>query len=219
MRQPAWLRAMATLISWLFHPVFVPVYIVLFMVYVHPYLFTGTDAQDKIRVTAMAVLMFTFFPVVTVGLLKALDFIQSVYLRTQKDRIIPLVASGVFYFWITYVWWNSYKVKGNLYIPPEAVQLALATFIASWVALMANIRMKISLHAIAMGVMLAFMFSLAFSQTLNFGLWLSVAILIAGLVCTARLIISDHKPAEVYWGLAAGAVSMLVAEFAGKTFS
>ena len=35
----------------------------------------------------------------TVFLLKALGFIESLYLRSQKDRIIPYIASGIFYFW------------------------------------------------------------------------------------------------------------------------
>ena len=211
--QPAGLRIAAKIISYIFHPVFVPLYIVLFMVYVHPYLFTGMGAMDKTRIVMMGALMFTFFPIVTVLLLKALDFIKSIYLNTQKDRIIPLVACGVWYFWITYIWWNSNKMSDSLFIPKEAVQLALATFIASWLGLMANIKMKISLHAISAGVMATLFVLMAFSQELNFGIWLSVALFITGVVCTARFIVSDHTAAEVYGGLVTGAVSMLIASW------
>jgi hypothetical protein len=66
--------------------------------------------------------------------------------------------------------------------------------------------------------MLTFISILAISQELNFGLWLSVALLITGLVCTSRFIASDHTPAEIYGGLVAGAVSMLAANFIGKIF-
>ena len=213
--QPAALRWIAKIISWIFHPVFIPVYIVLFLVYIHPYLFAGFSPWDKTRVVMMAVLMFSFFPVVTVLLLKALDFIQSIYLVSQKDRIIPLVACGVWYFWITYIWWNSNKINGSFSIPKEAVQLALAVFIASWTGLMANIKMKISLHAISMGLMLTFILLLAFSQPLHFGITISLALLIAGLVCTSRFIVSDHSPKEVYGGLALGIASMLLANLFG----
>ena len=212
-QQPVGLRLAAKIISYIFHPVFVPLYIVLFMVYVHPYLFAGMATGDKTRIVMMAALMFTFFPVVTVLLLKALDFIKSVYLNSQKDRIIPLIACGVWYFWITYIWWNSNKMSDSLFIPKEAVQLSLATFIASWLGLMANIKMKISLHAISAGVMATLFILMAFSQQLNFGVWLSVALLITGLVCTARFIASDHTPQEVYGGLAVGAVAILVANW------
>ncbi len=209
--QPAAIKWIAKIISYIFHPVFVPVYIVLFMVYIHPYLFAGFAPWDKTRVVLMALLMFSFFPIITVLLLKALNFINSIYLKTQKDRIIPLVACGVWYFWITYIWWNSNKIEGSFAIPKEGVRLALAVFISSWLALMANIKIKISLHAISMGVMLSFIFLLAFSQSLSFGIYISIAVLIAGLVCTSRFFVSDHSQKEVYAGLLLGVLAMGVA--------
>ncbi len=159
----------------------------------------------------MSLVMYSLFPVVTVLLLKALDFISSIQLATQKDRIIPLIACGIWYAWICYVWWNNHKLTDGLSIPKEAVQFSLAVFLASWLALMANIRIKISLHAISVGVMLTFMVLLALSQGLSFGIYLSIALLITGVVCTSRFIVSDHSPQEVYGGLAVGMVAMLVA--------
>ncbi|MBI5858171.1 MAG: hypothetical protein HZB42_11065 [Sphingobacteriales bacterium] len=211
--QPVITKWAAKIISYLFHPVFVPVYIILFILYRHPYLFAGTSSWDKTRILLMSVMMFSFFPIITVLLLKALNFINSVYLKTQKDRIIPLVACGVWYFWITYIWWNSNKMEGSLIIPKEAVRLALAVFAASWLALMANIKVKISLHAISMGVLVTFIILLAFSQSFGFGIYISAALFIAGLVCTSRFIVSDHSPIEVYGGLALGVLAMLVAEW------
>jgi hypothetical protein len=207
--QPGAVRVVAKIISYIFHPVFVPLYLVCFMVYQHPWLFAGFSALDKTRTVMMAALMFTFFPVVTVLLLKALKFITTFQLATQKDRIIPLVACGIWYFWIWYVWRNLPDY------PAAAIQLALAIWLSASLGLMANIIMKVSLHAISMGVMLVFFFGLAFTQPLNFGIYLSVALLVAGAVCTARFIVSDHFPKEVYGGLAVGAVSMLVAGWLG----
>jgi hypothetical protein len=205
--QPAATKLLAKIISYIFHPVFVPVYIVWFLLYVHPYIFAGFIGLDKTKVMIQAFVMFTFFPVVTVLLLKALNFINSFHLSSQKDRIIPLVACGVWYFWIWYVWRN---LPGY---PKPPVQLALAIWISASLGLMANIIMKVSLHAISMGVMVAFILLLALSQELNFGVYISIALLVAGLVCSARFIISDHTPKEVYGGLVVGIVSMVVANW------
>lgn len=202
---PAGLKIVAKFFSYLFHPVFVPVLVVWFMLYKHPYLFAGFSSPLKIKVLIQAFVMFTFFPVVTVLLLKALKFISSFQLATQKDRIIPLVACGIWYFWIWYVWRNLPDY------PKPAIQLTLAVWISASLALMGNIIMKISLHAISAGVMLAFIILLALSQELNLGVYISIALLITGIVCTSRFIVSDHSPAEIYGGLALGAVSMLVA--------
>ena len=207
--QPAAIRLGAKVISYIFHPVFVPLYIVLFMVYVHPLIFAGFSDFDKSRTVMMAALMFTFFPVVTVLLLKALKFINTFHLSTQKDRIIPLVACGVWYFWIWYVWRNLPEY------PKPAVQLALAIWISASLGLMANIIMKVSLHAISMGVMLTFILLLAFLQQIHFGIYISVSLLVAGAVCTSRFIASDHIPKEIYGGLFVGIISMLAASLFG----
>lgn len=207
--QPAMIRFIAKFISYIFHPVFVPLYIVIFMVYVHPWIFAGFSEVDKSRTVIMSALMYTFFPIVTVLLLKALKFINTFNLVTQKDRIIPLVACGIWYFWIWYVWKNLPEY------PASAIKLALAIWISASLGLMANIIMKVSLHAISMGVMLTFIFFLAFTQSLNFGFYLSIALLITGLVCSSRFIASDHEPKEIYGGLVVGAVSMLVAGWLG----
>ncbi len=204
-------RVAALILSYLFHPVFVPVYLVLFMVYVHPYLFVGVAPFDKIRIVLMAALMYSFFPLVTVLLLKALKFIQAIHLKTQKDRVIPLVACGIWYFWICYVWWNSSKMDSSFIIPKEAVMLSLGIFLASWLGLMANIKMKVSLHAISMGLAVTFMLLLAFSGSLPFGVYIAVTLLIAGAVCSSRFLVSDHTAAEIYTGFFAGVLAQLAA--------
>ena len=204
-QQPAVIRAAAKFISYLFHPVFLPVYIIGFLLYVHPWVFAGFTERDKSLVMIQAFVMFTFFPVVTVLLLKALKFVRSFHLTEQKDRIIPLVACGVWYFWIWYVWRNLPDY------PQPAIQLALAIWISASLGLMANIVMKVSLHAISTGVMLGFFLFLAFSQELNFGIYLSVALFITGLVCSSRFLITAHTQQEVYGGLLVGIASMAIA--------
>ncbi len=210
-QQPAAIRIAAQVISYIFHPVFVPVMVIWFLLYIHPFLFAGVHPLEKMKVIIMAVVSFTFFPLVTVLLLKGLKFIDTIYLHTQKDRIIPFIACMIWYFWIWYVWKNYGKTNNGYDIPAVMVQFAFAAFLSTVAGLMANIRIKISLHAISVGLALTFFCLLAFTQDVNFGIYLSVAVFITGLVCTARLIVSNHTTAEVYIGLAAGALSMLIA--------
>lgn len=197
----------AHLLSVLFHPVFVPIYIMYFLLFQHPSQYLGVDLAQKVIILLQAIAMFTFFPMVTVGLLKALGFIKSIQLHEQKDRIIPLVASGIWYFWIWYVWRNLPDQ------PSAAIQLALGVWITSVAGLMLNTKMKISLHALALGAAVTLLLSLSLKENLHYGLWLSIAFIITGSVSSSRLLVSNHRPAEVYWGLLAGSLSMLVAGF------
>lgn len=197
----------AILLSYLFHPVFVPVYFMLFLLYVHPIHFLGYTSRERLLILLQSISMFSFFPLITVGLLKALGFISSIQLRDQKDRIIPLVASGIWYFWIWYVWKN---IPGY---PQVIIQYALGIWLSSIAALMLNTQFKISLHTLALGVTLCLLIQMALSENLYFGAWLSVAILITGLVASARLYLNSHRPPEIYWGLLVGALSVFIAGY------
>jgi hypothetical protein len=152
--------------------------------------------------------MYSFFPLVTVLLAKGLGFLDSVFLKTQKERIIPYIACGVYYFWMSYVLRNQPQFS------KEVVQLSIAIFIASSLGLLVNIYMKVSMHAISMGIMLVFMSLLSFTQAGSYTFYMSVAFFIAGLVCTARFIVSDHTQKEIYAGLLAGGISQLLAIWA-----
>lgn len=215
--QPAALKIAAKIISYIFHPVFVPMYVMYFLAFVHPYLYTGFDAQLKnTAVMGAGFMAFTFFPVITILLLKGLKFIDTIYLHTQKDRVIPFIACMIWYFWIWYVWNNFGKTRAAIDMPIESIQFAFAAFISTVLGLMVNIKMKVSLHAISMGIVLTFFISMAFTQQLNFGIWLAIVFLLTGIVCTARFIVSDHTAQEIYGGLVTGAVSMMVANVAGN---
>lgn len=143
---------------------------------------------------------------VTVGLLKALGFLESIRLQTQRERIIPLVASGIWYFWIWYVWKNLPEM------PMPLVRFALATWTVSWITLMVNVRMKISLHTTAAGLVLAFLIGWAMEHPLSAGIYLPIACLLAGTIGAARLKVSDHQVAEVYAGYVLGAGTMFLVQ-------
>ena len=200
------IRIAARIISFIFHPLFIPVYISWFLIYINP-LFPAINPSDKWILLLRFIVMYTVFPLVTVFLAKGLGFIQSIFLRTQKDRIIPYVVCGIYYFWMWYV------LKNQPEFPQYFVMLSLAIFIASFLGLIVNSFMKVSMHAISVGVMITFILLLAFLTDANYGFYIAIAFLLAGTVSSARLINSDHYPVEVYAGLVVGIVAQLVAYY------
>lgn len=205
--QPAILKLFASLISYIFHPLFIPLYVVCFLVYIQPYMYSGMDSRGKLIIIAQAFVAYTFFPLITVLLLKGLRFIDSIFLKTQRDRIIPFVASMFFYFWAWYVRLNLPET------PHELLYFSLGVFIVSILGLMANIYMKVSMHAMAMGVASTFIMLMSFSQDISFTVYVSIALVLTGFVCTARLIVSDHTSREIYMGLFIGAISQVAAYY------
>lgn len=196
-------RVGAKIISIIFHPLFIPVYVGWFLIYILQ-LFPNFDSWRKSLLLIQIFVSYTLLPMATMLLAKALGFVDTIYLRTQKDRIIPYIACGVFYFWIWYVFRNQA-------FSPEIIAFSLAVFVASSLGLIFNSYFRISMHALGAGVMVCYIFLLAFGSNASFGVYLSVALLVTGLVCTARLLNEDHDPFEVYTGLLVGVVAQLFA--------
>lgn len=201
---PSALRFMGHFLSVIFHPLFIPSWIAAYLLFRHPYAFAG--APDKLKVFRFISVFFltAFLPAFSVFLLRQLRFIESIYLRTQRDRIIPYIICMVYYFWIWYV-------SRNLHESAEMTAMLLSTFIASILGLMANIYFKISMHGLAAGALLVFFIWLAFSGSVQIGPYLSCAVLVTGLICTARFLVSSHSAFEVYAGLAGGMLCQLAA--------
>lgn len=198
-------RIIGQFISIIFHPLFIPGYITAFLLYVHPFAFAGESDWYKFIKLLSILISTAFFPAFTVLLLKMLGFAKSISLETQQERIIPIISSMIYYFWIFYVCKNQ---PDNA---PELVEMLCAVFVSSIIALTANNFIKISLHTTAMGIFASFFIYMAWSSAIPMGLPLAVALFVAGLVGTARFMASDHSREEIVWGYISGVASMTIA--------
>jgi hypothetical protein len=193
----------AKIISYIFHPLFIPTYIFLFLEWRFPYEFMGiTERQLKFRLFSVF-WMTAFFPAFSVFLLWRLKFSESIFLRTQKDRIIPFMITMFFYWWM-------YYLSRNFPDQPQALKFFyFGIFISTSLGVIANNFIKISLHAIAMGGALTAIVLFAFFYQVDLGIDIAIAALITGIVCTSRFLVSDHTSKEIYSGLIVGIVCQL----------
>ena len=199
------LRIPAMLLSYLFHPIFIPIYCIAFLVMVHPTYFSGFSMQQKKFTIVIASLNLVFFPLMAILLLKAVGFIQSIFLHTQKDRIIPYMAYGIFSFW-------AYTVfKGQPIYPPIIASFILGIFLAGSGGLIANIYFKISMHALGAGGFTGLFLIISFGNSMAMIWPLALAICISGMVCTARMLLNSHTEKEIYTGFLLGVLAQLVA--------
>lgn len=206
-REPLPVRVLANFVSYIFHPLFIPSLVMAFLLYVHPYAFAGFDERMKMLRLLSVIVSTVLLPAFSIFLLWKLDFIRTIFLRTQKERIIPYAIALIFYFWVWYVFNNLSDS------PPAAKQFLLGVFLAVCGAWMANIWFKVSMHGIGVGGMLAFFLLQSFASPSVGGVYLSIAVVIAGMVCTARFIVGGHTRWEVYAGLAIGMLAQVVAIF------
>ena len=143
-KHPA-IRVFAQVISYIFHPLFITSYVMGFLIFFHPYAFTGFDHKVKVFRFVNIVLCNAFLPTFSVFLLWRLGLIKSMHLRTEKERIIPYIIAMVFYWWT----WNVFKNLSDS--PPISVQFLLGAFLSLCGGWLCNIYFKVSMHGLAMG--------------------------------------------------------------------
>jgi len=196
------LRLFAKTVSYVFHPLFMPTFVALLLFYLNRTSFAGIEDKVKLQWTAIIALNTLFFPALSVALMKGLGFVHSIQLKTMRERIIPLIATMVFYFW-------AYQLFKNFNSPLILRVFLLGCFWGIIAVFMSNIFTKISMHTAAAGGVVGIMVVLLIVGQTNFLFPFLIVLLGAGLIGTARMILMAHTPMEIWLGYIAGIVVQL----------
>lgn len=203
--QPKWLMWLAKIVSYLFHPLFIPGYVFLFLTVYFPFEFAGITPH-KLSLKIFSVFWMTaFFPAFAVFLLWRLGFSNSIYLRTQKERIIPYFITMFFY------WWMHYLSKNQPDQPVVLQFFYLGIFYTTIVGVILNNFFKISMHTIGTSSAATAIMLMAWFYQTDIGIAIAFFVLLNGIVATARFICSNHTPLEIYSGMGLGIVAQIVA--------
>src|ERR1700681_4804461 len=199
------LRVFARFFSVLFHPLLISAYIFAFLIYIHPAAFEGVDPHTK-NLRMFSIVLFTiFFPGFSLFLSWRLKLIKSLSLDIRQDRLVGFIVTMFFYFWASYVFRNLPDT------PPVAAHFVLGSFLAVCGAWMCTIFYKISLHAVAMGGLIAFVILFGIQDPYVSGLYITSPILVGGIVCSCRLILGAHNPFEMVTGFFVGILAQCLA--------
>jgi hypothetical protein len=191
------LRAFANFISYIFHPVFVPLVMTILLYRLAGSSFAGiTFKQYGITIIKIGTNTL-MYPLLVILLLKATGFLKSFHMPDARDRIIPLIATMTFYFWI-------YLVFKNTNEPLILRSFLLGNFWGVMMLFLATIFYKVSMHTVAAGGVLGLMIVLMIMSPVSMFLPLIVAIIIAGLIGTARMLLGAHTPFEIWAGYLLG---------------
>lgn len=199
----------AKLFSYVLHPLFLPLLVTFMTVTALPEYFTAFRLASMrfdydilyFRVASISL----FFPLLVVLLSRALGFVTSIQMETQRDRIIPYVATIIFYFWAFYTFFR----EGSA--PNFFTSFFLGSFITVSICLVANNFIKISMHTTGWGGVIGYFVVLMAGLGLNVAIPLAVIFVLAGIAATSRLVLSAHTTWEIYIGLFTGILAQLVA--------
>jgi hypothetical protein len=204
-------KRFAAIISALFHPLLFPTYGVLLIIAANPHLFAAYRPKDQFLWVIIA-FVFTFLcPVVWLVMMKRLELISDYNFENSKDRIIPFIAVASFYMWMFKLFKPSAMETqhSNALISLMMLGAAVSIFIGFFI----NIFRKISIHAIGAGAFIGLTMSLMQLSEYDLRFFLIFVILSAGLVGTARLILTESKPNEVWAGYLTGFIGQFFSFF------
>ncbi|MEN0005976.1 MAG: hypothetical protein AAF798_17630 [Bacteroidota bacterium] len=216
------IKATAQLFSVLFHPLLIPTYMLVLLLIINPYLFGVHGLGEQLSQLLLIRIFFSTFliPAIAIAMLKFLGLIESFEMRDKQERIGPYIITGIFYLWMVR------NFIENPQIPTAYTSFVLGATIALFLAFFINIFSKISAHAVGMGGLLGMIvitmlffshdtFALTSVLTgtiqLNMNIILMLAILLAGIVGSARLILEAHHPQDLYGGFLVGFATQFIA--------
>jgi hypothetical protein len=186
----------AKIVSYLFHPLFIPVYGLL-IVFFAPTLFWYMPFRVKEILFFIFVINNILIPVSLIPLFRYRHIISSVAIEERKERTIPLITVSLLYI-VTSV------IMYSLQIPVFLKAYSYSLSALSLVLLLINLRWKISLYSAAAGAFTALVMILSIKMSFGLPGLIILSFIFSGVIISSRLLLNAHRPAEVYPGFITG---------------
>lgn len=194
------MNKLAQFISVIAHPIFLPTW--MFLILVSSGLCNIYNTNITIVFSTIFVTTFVI-PMIFMFILKKVGVIKSITMERREDRFIPLIIMVIFLY-TTQTLFRDVTALGffNFFIVCNIILCSIVFWI--------NIYWKISLHAIGCGSLVSIIFILTSISVEIFLPYLFAAIIISGVVGSARLYLKSHSASQVYTGFAVGFITVLI---------
>lgn len=187
----------SNLLSWIFVPLLMPVYGILLIFNLS--ILSLASFQTKLFFTLVVLGVNFVFPMAMVLVLKKLGLIEDVGLNGRRERLIPYIITIVC---LGGTAWFLYYKGAPLWVAMFFAGGALAAVIN----MIVNFRWKISAHAAGIAGIVAMLIQITKEGFPMPGMtwWIVGSILLAGLLCSARVWLGRHTLPQVLAGSAVG---------------
>lgn len=184
----------ARFISYLFHPLWMPVYIFFLAINVDPYLYAFFP-RPLIGLFVVVLGINVLAPGLSMLFMWKRGLIADLELSNRKERAVPYVLV-LMYYSISYFMLQ----KTDLPIPLPIYSMFIGVIVSLVIAVLINLVWKISVHAIGVGGLIGTFLALFHLHGYSIPLLLSGFILVASLVGFARVFLEKHTLNQVYAG-------------------
>lgn len=188
-------------ISFIFHPLFMPFFGVVFYFYKSPKFMP----KEIIYAKLISVFILTVaLPILLYFLLKTIGKVKSIHLETTKERILPLTLNCIVVLLVIQRILSSNQVI-------ELYFFFLGILISTLSCLIMTImRFKVSIHMIAVSGVFMFFIALSIHFSININETLALMVILIGAVATSRLHLNAHTYIELIMGFFIGLIPQLL---------
>ena len=182
-------------ISWVLHPFLLPVYMIVLLLTATA--FALFPANMKFYLLWVVLLYAVLIPLLALGVLRSLGRISSYRVDDRRERLLPLLVGAVCYLLCAI---TLAKIPSVVFLRKFMVAAACCEALC----LVVSLRWKISLHLTGMGATVALLVVMNIVGVGHMLVPLSVAILGAGALASARLYLGCHNGMQVLAGFGGG---------------
>ncbi len=195
------MRSFLSVISYIFHPLFIPIGGTLAYFLVTPkYSSLEQQSGNILPIFILTVII----PIIFFLILKNMKLVSSVFAPQLSERKYPLIISIILYLMILY------KVIPQNYICELYYYFVGLLIGTSATLLLLFIKFKTSMHLLGMGSLLMFLVGLSIHFEVNITLAIGLFTLLTGIVVTSRLYLKAHTMVELVIGFFLGFLSQLL---------
>lgn len=191
------MKKILTSFSYIFHPLFVPLYACLYYLFSNESYFIN---REKTIVLLQVFVVTVVLPLVVFLLLKAAGKISTIMAPKINERKMPLVVQCFLVIVLI-------KKGITIELYPEFHFFFLAGLVSTLIALLLLFaKIKSSLHMIGISALTFFIFGLNLHANNNNVVLIAVLFMINGLVALSRIEMRAHNPKELAIGFVVGSL-------------
>lgn len=201
-RRPRW----AQILSDVFCPLLIPTYATALAMWVTP--LRSVPPGNRLIVTVLVGVITGLIPLLAIAVLIRTGKVSDRALSHRDQRALPMIVGIACYF-------GAALFIGSLGAPMWLRMFFWGAAVSAAIAMLITFRWKISAHCTAVGGLVGMMmwFAVTGLADVNVMIMLSVGIVLAGAMATARLALNRHTLAQVLAGLALGFAGCFTAMF------
>lgn len=188
-------------ISYIFHPLIMPLLGVIFYFSKSPRYIPLDIIQAKI---ISLFILTIILPILLYFLLKTIGIVNTINLKSTKERIYPLILNGIVIL----------IVLQRILTPSQAIELYfffIGILISNMACLiLAILKFKASIHMIAISGVFMFFIALSIHFSININGTLALMSIIMGAIATSRLHLKAHTSIELIIGVFIGILPQLI---------